>query len=98
MIRRPPRSTLDRSSAASDVYKRQDYNTATPLKATYVDTLALAGTAKLVGLAYAQGKLVGSASRNSGTCTNYDFNILTGGLSPLTSGAGVQYSADMTNI
>ena len=26
MIRRPPRSTLDRSSAASDVYKRQDLN------------------------------------------------------------------------
>src|SRR5678815_4551962 len=26
MIRRPPRSTLDRSSAASDVYKRQHYN------------------------------------------------------------------------
>ena len=25
MIRRPPRSTLDRSSAASDVYKRQYY-------------------------------------------------------------------------
>ena len=25
MIRRPPRSTLERSSAASDVYKRQDY-------------------------------------------------------------------------
>ena len=25
MIRRPPRSTLDRSSAASDVYKRQDW-------------------------------------------------------------------------
>ena len=24
MVRRPPRSTLDRSSAASDVYKRQD--------------------------------------------------------------------------
>ena len=35
MIRRPPRSTLDRSSAASDVYKRQgdifveDFSTAT---------------------------------------------------------------------
>ena len=28
MIRRPPRSTLDRSSAASDVYKRQLLNTA----------------------------------------------------------------------
>ena len=26
MIRRPPRSTLDRSSAASDVYKRQPFN------------------------------------------------------------------------
>ena len=26
MIRRPPRSTLDRSSAASDVYKRQEDN------------------------------------------------------------------------
>src|SRR5678815_4214332 len=26
MIRRPPRSTLDRSSAASDVYKRQPIN------------------------------------------------------------------------
>src|SRR5678816_2375284 len=26
MIRRPPRSTLDRSSAASDVYKRQHHN------------------------------------------------------------------------
>ena len=27
MIRRPPRSTLDRSSAASDVYKRQEVET-----------------------------------------------------------------------
>ena len=27
MIRRPPRSTLDRSSAASDVYKRQGQET-----------------------------------------------------------------------
>ena len=31
MIRRPPRSTLDRSSAASDVYKRQAYYLALPL-------------------------------------------------------------------
>ena len=28
MIRRPPRSTLDRSSAASDVYKRQRFHRA----------------------------------------------------------------------
>eukprot|EP00656_Telonema_subtile_P048421 TRINITY_DN5764_c0_g1_i3.p1 TRINITY_DN5764_c0_g1~~TRINITY_DN5764_c0_g1_i3.p1 ORF type:complete len:115 (-),score=27.89 TRINITY_DN5764_c0_g1_i3:248-592(-) len=30
MIRRPPRSTLSSSSAASDVYKRQDDNMAPP--------------------------------------------------------------------
>ena len=30
MIRRPPRSTLDRSSAASDVYKRQIVNKPLP--------------------------------------------------------------------
>ena len=30
MIRRPPRSTLDRSSAASDVYKRQDRDRPVP--------------------------------------------------------------------
>ena len=38
MIRRPPRSTLDRSSAASDVYKRQNFNgdtTKNPLKVTF---------------------------------------------------------------
>ena len=29
MIRRPPRSTLDRSSAASDVYKRQEVTSTT---------------------------------------------------------------------
>src|SRR5678816_3864083 len=33
MIRRPPRSTLDRSSAASDVYKRQPLFGAMPLDA-----------------------------------------------------------------
>src|SRR5678815_6187099 len=31
MIRRPPRSTLDRSSAASDVYKRQGLSNATAM-------------------------------------------------------------------
>ena len=33
MIRRPPRSTLDRSSAASDVYKRQPQEVAGVLEA-----------------------------------------------------------------
>ena len=36
MIRRPPRSTLDRSSAASDVYKRQGQRRALSLKAVDV--------------------------------------------------------------
>ena len=36
MIRRPPRSTLDRSSAASDVYKRQDHQDETMM---LIDTL-----------------------------------------------------------
>ena len=38
MIRRPPRSTLDRSSAASDVYKRQvvaDYDVDPALPGPY---------------------------------------------------------------
>ena len=43
MIRRPPRSTLDRSSAASDVYKRQDLSRAkmswTDLRNTVVNEL-----------------------------------------------------------
>ena len=33
MIRRPPRSALDRSSAASDVYKRQEQATGADLEA-----------------------------------------------------------------
>src|SRR5678810_403754 len=37
MIRRPPRSTLDRSSAASDVYKRQVWHIAVRLTQTGAD-------------------------------------------------------------
>src|SRR5678815_2829227 len=47
MIRRPPRSTLDRSSAASDVYKRQRVLTEPDFGAAYVKTLRLAGGAEL---------------------------------------------------
>ena len=44
MIRRPPRSTLDRSSAASDVYKRQDEATkASNVEVVYIKTLYGAG-------------------------------------------------------
>ena len=38
MIRRPPRSTLDRSSAASDVYKRQDDDEACQVEVVNVPT------------------------------------------------------------
>ena len=72
----------------------QDYNTSTPLTATYISTVALPGSTKLVGLAFAQGKLVGSAS----DCGYYDFNIFTGKLVNLTEGPGLQWSTDMTNI
>ena len=37
MIRRPPRSTLDRSSAASDVYKRQEWERYVSRQARWVD-------------------------------------------------------------
>ena len=37
MIRRPPRSTLDRSSAASDVYKRQHRGITVGLEVEQVD-------------------------------------------------------------
>ena len=72
----------------------QDYNTATALKATFIDTLAVPGNAKIVGLAYAQGKMVASASN----CSYYDFNIINGRMTSLGSNAGVQYSTDMSNI
>ena len=36
MIRRPPRSTLDRSSAASDVYKRQEFGLSVKAKSSKV--------------------------------------------------------------
>ena len=39
MIRRPPRSTLDRSSAASDVYKRQDISRMSHAHPTFTESL-----------------------------------------------------------
>src|SRR5450756_585653 len=41
MIRRPPRSTQSRSSAASDVYKRQGYNRAKKEKQTAIGFLMI---------------------------------------------------------
>ena len=44
MIRRPPRSTLDRSSAASDVYKRQGLKAAGVTCAIEGDDLVVEGS------------------------------------------------------
>ena len=51
MIRRPPRSTLDRSSAASDVYKRQPH--AGRVLSGGVDANALQGPKRFFGAARA---------------------------------------------
>ena len=45
MIRRPPRSTLDRSSAASDVYKRQKDDK----KTTELGTINITGEGDRLG-------------------------------------------------
>eukprot|EP00658_Telonema_sp_P-2_P079297 TRINITY_DN7621_c0_g1_i1.p1 TRINITY_DN7621_c0_g1~~TRINITY_DN7621_c0_g1_i1.p1 ORF type:complete len:348 (-),score=91.85 TRINITY_DN7621_c0_g1_i1:230-1273(-) len=51
MIRRPPRSTLSSSSAASDVYKRQDGAPPASHKASYLDSVADAALVAKSGLA-----------------------------------------------
>ena len=48
MIRRPPRSTLDRSSAASDVYKRQAKANAPAI--VFVDEIDAVGRHRGAGL------------------------------------------------
>ncbi len=76
----------------------QDYASATPLVATFIDTLMLGTGNNLVGLAYASGKLVGSVRANP-VCNSFhrQIDILTGALSPITATDNFT-SADMTNI
>lgn len=78
----------------------KDYNSATPLVATYIDTIPVGGGYNLVGLAYSDGKLV--ASIYNGTCgSSYkEIDILTGAQSPITYSAGTKLfnSTDMTDI
>lgn len=79
----------------------RDYNTATPLVATYIDTVNV-GLHNLVGLAYSGGELVGSSKTsnpNPLTCQYNEVSILNGALSPATVGSSSNFSsADMTNI
>src|SRR5678809_1334792 len=50
MIRRPPRSTLDRSSAASDVYKRQVYIVLGVLYESYIHPVTILSTLPSAGV------------------------------------------------
>ena len=76
----------------------KDYNTATPLVATFIDTLGFGAGNNLVGLSYSGGKLVGGIQ--GAACSYKELDILTGAQSPVTySGAGTLFSSsDMTNI
>ena len=76
----------------------KDYNTATPLVATFIDTLGFGAGNNLVGLSYSNGKLVGSIQ--GGACFYRELDILTGAQSTITYSAGgtLFASADMTNI
>ena len=57
MIRRPPRSTLDRSSAASDVYKRQVYGDSS-------DVTGSSGSASASRMSFMAGNAIkGAAER-----------------------------------
>ena len=51
MIRRPPRSTLDRSSAASDVYKRQLHSTSFYFKTFVIGIIVMGVFVNLLGIA-----------------------------------------------
>jgi len=82
----------------------KDYITATPLVATFIDTLKLGANNNLIGLAYSDGKLVGSVKNNSSACSSIyqEIDILTGAPSNVTYNAGplanIFVSADMTDI
>src|SRR5678816_1112906 len=70
MIRRPPRSTLDRSSAASDVYKRQYQYTGDPTRSrgTRRRTLDWAREAQDRGA----GEIVLNCMASDGVRSGYD--------------------------
>jgi hypothetical protein len=76
------------------------YGTATPLVATYIDTFQLGANNDLVGLAYSDGKLVGSISNSTACSSSYkEVDILSGALSNITySPTPLFVSTDMTDI
>src|SRR5664280_924737 len=81
MIRRPPRSTLSSSSAASDVYKRQNYNNDHPVG--QLATLTSRGNpiqGAGVGITYASGVFtVASGTPYGNFVRNYGYPALAAG-------------------
>ncbi len=79
----------------------KDYSTATPLVATFIDTLKFGSGNNLIGLSYSDGKLVSSIQAGSSCSSTYkQIDILTGALSAITYSAGstLYVSSDMTDI
>jgi hypothetical protein len=81
----------------------QDYASAVPLVATYIDSFKFgAAGIDMIGLAYSDGKLVGSVKNKNTVCSSFytEIDILSGVLSPITYNAGSPFtnSADMTDI
>jgi hypothetical protein len=73
----------------------KDYSTPNPLVATYIGPVKRPTGASLVGLAYADGKIIGSYS--GGGCPYKEINILTGDTSAI-SYTGGRGTVDFTNI
>src|SRR5678809_1473650 len=73
MIRRPPRSTLDRSSAASDVYKRQVFGIDQDHSYNYREQLRGEGTR--VGLAWGPNGQEGDKFLDRANSTKYTVDM-----------------------
>src|SRR5678809_482259 len=94
MIRRPPRSTLDRSSAASDVYKRQVINNVSAGTYNAITVKDANGCTKVItpGVTIANPPAI-TASASAGTiaCNNGTTSITI----TASGGTGaLQYSLD----
>eukprot|EP00658_Telonema_sp_P-2_P038548 TRINITY_DN2762_c0_g1_i2.p2 TRINITY_DN2762_c0_g1~~TRINITY_DN2762_c0_g1_i2.p2 ORF type:complete len:153 (+),score=22.82 TRINITY_DN2762_c0_g1_i2:150-608(+) len=83
MIRRPPRSTLSSSSAASDVYKRQTNNTPTISPPPSLGG-SLAGVPCSQQFTVKKGDVNGQDRRRSSAISDIDASLLAVPATPLT--------------
>src|SRR5680860_1905711 len=75
MIRRPPRSTQSRSSAASDVYKRQECN-------NLITTYSEAGSDMVEKIKYENGKVYINNTQYFGNVPEVAWSFYIGGYQP----------------